>query len=114
MEKSMTFKNCSGKRAWVERKEKKLRENKAWEHSCMFLASMQVPCLDISKAATSSHRLRGEFLHVTSQLPCSPVHYQFHLENHAKMAIDDLRPQLNKVRQKGNTQWRQMKDSKDA
>lgn len=30
------------------------------------------------------------------------------------MAIDDLRPQLNKVRQKGNTQWRQMKDSKDA
>lgn len=58
------------------------------------------PCLDISKAATSSHRLRGEFLHVTSQLPCSPVHYQFHLENHAKMAIDDLRPQQSKAERK--------------
>lgn len=73
------------------------------------------PCLvHISKASTPNHKLKGEFLHVTSQLSCSPEHYQFHLESHAKMVIDDLRLLLNKVRQKENTQCRQMKDNKDG
>lgn len=73
------------------------------------------PCLFCtSKASSLNHRLRGEFLHVTSQLPCSPEYYQFHLESNAKMVIDDLRLLLNKVKQKGNTQCRRMKDNKDG